>query len=633
MTIEDKTRLAPTHFSITPPEFDQTRIETPTAMSATPSASAPEAYPNSAFTQQAPAQLQIGDTLKNRFQIIDKLGEGGMGMVFKAVDVRKVEAKSRNPYTAIKVLNPALARNEILVAGLQRECEKAQQLSHPNIITVFDFDRDGDHVFMSMEYLTGKPLNQIIREAAPAGGIKLQRAWPIIRQMGKALAYAHRKNIVHSDFKPGNVYVTEANEVKVLDFGIAAKTDHGNDPDATVFNARAEGGLTPPYASFEMLNGAKADPRDDIYAFGLVVYEMLTGKHPYDRKPASNVFIDQQKGGGKNLPQPKDLSRRQWQLLKSAIELLQDKRPKNLDDWIDQFDPKSNIWTPQWIAVMAAGLVVLGFGINFLLQNQSDSKSSAPTIDTSTQTVTTPDKSAQTPSQPVYNPPIAQAGGDQQSQIGQTVILNGSASLSGDGQPIAYNWRLLQTPFGSQAQLQQSSSINPSLTPDTAGDYLVELTVRDGHNSSAPTTTRIAVAEAVKPALSHQATSDDGILSLAATKPQYRIGEQLKLSLRVTQAGYLRVVYVGAAGEVSEIFPNQQQNSKVSADSDIQIPPKGAKFNLEITGPVGNDKIVALYSQSPIANLENVVDTNGDMASEYLQNNSKAVIQYAVLKK
>ncbi|MDD2759211.1 MAG: serine/threonine-protein kinase, partial [Methylomonas sp.] len=163
----------------------------------------------SAESQQTTPRLGVGELLKGRFQIVEILGEGGMGVVFKAVDSRKLEARSKNPYVAIKVLNPALASNPTLIAGLQRECEKAQELSHPNIITVYDFDRDGDKVFMSMEYLVGRPLTGIIRQAGDAGGIQLEKAWPIIRQMGQALAYAHKKNIVHSDFKPANVFVTE----------------------------------------------------------------------------------------------------------------------------------------------------------------------------------------------------------------------------------------------------------------------------------------------------------------------------------------------------------------------------------------------------------------------------------------
>lgn len=556
--------------------------------------------------------------LKQRFQITDKLGEGGMGMVFKAIDLRKVEAKSHNPYIAIKVLHPDLAQNETLVAGLQRESEKAQQLSHPNIITVFDFDRDGDYVFMSMELLSGLPLNHIIRDSAPAGGLKLHRAWPIISQMAKALAYAHRKGIVHSDFKPANAFVTDDNEVKILDFGIAAKTGLDSDPDATVFNARAEGGLTPPYASFEMINGAKADPRDDIYAFGLVVYEMLSGKHPYGRKPASTVFIEQQNAANKNAPAPvKGLSRRQWQALKSSIELLQDKRPKSLDEWLREFEPRSRWTSPLWIGgVTGASLLAATMAWYWLQQTPPP----APPAETT--------EESQPPT--VFDLPVAEAGSAQQVQTGQIVQLDGSASQSGDGAALNYTWRLLDTPSGSQAQLLLADSETPQLIPDLAGEYLVELTVNDQHNSSVPAVTLVTASAPPPAPLSHQTSSDDGLLSLAASKPQYRIGEKLRLNLHVAQTGYLRVAYFGANGDLAEILPNPNQKSKTKADTTLQIPPKGAKFDLQISGPVGKDKIIALFSQSPIESLEKIVDSHGDIADAYSQNASIAVIQYTV---
>lgn len=634
---EDKTTLQPViqpghHGSDT----DETRFETPSSIPATAlqvqtnsaGIQSPQSnldvrtssHPIPDSTEQVHAAIKVGDVLKNRFQIIENLGQGGMGMVFKAQDIRKMEAKSHNPYVAIKVLNPALAQNQLLVAGLQRECEKAQELSHPNIITVYDFDRDSDLVYMSMEYLAGQSLTQLIRET---GGMSLQRAWPLILEMATALAYAHQRGIVHSDFKPANVIVTHDHKVKVLDFGIAARTSNDQDSDATIFNARAEGGHTPTYASFEMMNGAKADPRDDIYAFGLVVYELLTGKHPYNRKSASEVFIEQQRSN-KTAPAPvKGLSRRQWQALKSAIEILQDKRPKNLNGWLEQFDPKASRWSAQLLGG-AVAIVLLGvsFAVNHWL-----SKPNEPTTLSASQPVVSSDASTQ----PELKLPIADAGNDQIGQLGVAVLLNGSASQSGDGEALQYGWRLAKTPAGSSAVLQTPNAVNPQFIPDKAGEYEVELAVKDQHNTSALTNVRIRVAEKAEEPVLHQATSADGLLSLAASKAQYRIGEQLKLNIQIHKSGYLRVAYISASGEVSELLPNQFQPSKVKSDTEYSIPPKG-KFKLQITGPVGVDKIVAILSESPLSNLEKIVNSTGDIEQKYIQNNLIVAIQYRVVQ-
>lgn len=579
-------------------------------------------------TEDAQVGLAIGDILKHRFKIVDCLGHGGMGMVFKAQDMRKVEAKAHNPYVAIKVLNPALAQNDLLVSGLQRECEKAQELSHPNIITVYDFDRDGDLVYMTMELLSGQPLNEIIRMSAPIGGISLKQAWPFIRDMANALAYAHKRNIVHSDFKPANVIITQDQKVKVLDFGIAARTEKDHDSDATVFNARAEGGHTPTYASFEMMNGGKADPRDDIYAFGLVVYEMLTGRHPYNRKPASEAFIEQQKTGKSAVKPVKSLSRRQWLALKSAIEILEEKRPKNLESWLEQFDPKAGRW-PQPILGGAVAIVLLlvSYGVNLWLS--SAQKPSEPVVEKSLEAP------LQTPpvisAQPALKVPLADAGHDQVVKSGQSIQLDGSQSQSGDGQALQFAWRLIESPAGSLAQLQNSTVANPGFIPDKAGDYVVALTVRDGRNESSPSQVRLHVEEPVQAPQPHRAVSSDGQLKLSASKAKYRIGEQLILNLDVANAGYVRAVYIGANGEASELLPNPHQPSKVKANTEYVIPPKG-KFKLQITGPVGVDKVVAVYYPEAMANLEKLIDANGDINTKSLPNSTVVSIHYDVVK-
>lgn len=587
---------------------------------------------NPPFTEQydqsesGMAFFSVGSVIKNRFQILEALGEGGMGMVFKAADIRKLEARSRNPNVAIKVLNPGLARNEVLVAALQRECEKAQALSHPNIITVYDFDRDGDHVFMSMEYLVGQPLTSLIRDAGQTGGMKLERAWPIIRKMGEALAYAHKKHIVHSDFKPANVFVTDADEVKVLDFGIAAKLDHADETDMTVFDARMEGGHTPPYASFEMMNGGKADPRDDIYAFGLVVYEMLTGKHPYDRKPASKVFFDQQREGhSPQLTPIRGLSRKQWRLLKSAIELLQAQRPKNLDEWLLEFAPKKDYTL---FKIAGSLSVVAGLGALMVFGGFFHSNEFAPTFKEPI-----PEISA------AIKPPLANAGSNMQGKIGVPVVLNGVASKAEDGGLLTYKWRMIAKPEGSNSILKDEATVTPQFIPDRPGTYTAELVVTDtGNRISAPALTTVDVAPVVAqlPAsqLLQQASSVDGVLYMAAGKAKYRIGEDLTLSIRLAKSGYLRVAYVGANGEVSELLPNQFQPGKVKADIEYRIPPKPDTFKLQVTGPIGVDKVIAVFSEAPLPKVENIVNSDGTLVSEMLKPEiSSVMVGYDVLKK
>jgi predicted Ser/Thr protein kinase len=162
----------------------------------------------------------VGDTLNGRFELKECLGVGGMGTVYKALDLRKLEASDRSPYIAIKVLNVQFRGHPKSLIALQREAKKAQTLAHPNIVTVYDFDRDGPMVYLTMEYLSGQPLNRLLRKPGFTG-MPFGEAMRIVDGMAKALTYAHQRGFVHCDFKPANVFLTDSGEVKVIDFGIA----------------------------------------------------------------------------------------------------------------------------------------------------------------------------------------------------------------------------------------------------------------------------------------------------------------------------------------------------------------------------------------------------------------------------
>src|SRR5262245_38241509 len=150
-----------------------------------------------AVESEESAPLGPGSVIKSRFVIESVIGRGGMGVVYRAKDLRKEETQDRDPYVALKVLSDQFRRDPTMVIGLQREARKAQTLAHPNITTVFDFDRDDEIVYITMEVLEGKPLNQLI-EMHPMG-LEKTRALHILRGLCLGLAYAHKNNIVHSE--------------------------------------------------------------------------------------------------------------------------------------------------------------------------------------------------------------------------------------------------------------------------------------------------------------------------------------------------------------------------------------------------------------------------------------------------
>ncbi|MEW8318030.1 MAG: serine/threonine-protein kinase [Candidatus Thiodiazotropha sp.] len=302
--------------------------------------------------------VAVGSVLKNRFVLEEMLGRGGMGVVYKARDLRKVEAMDRNPYIAVKVLSKDFQANPDSFIALQRESKKAQQLAHPNIVTVYDFDRDGPNVFMTMELLEGEPLDQLIRRLRPAA-LPTQQALSIIEQMARALAYAHSESIVHSDFKPGNVFLTSKSVVKVVDFGIARAAKSADRPaeDATVFDPGSLGALTPTYASCEMLEYGEPDPRDDVYGLSVVAYELLAGSHPFDRKPATYARDLDLKP-----KRPKELSKEIWQAISHGLAFDREKRTRNATEFIKEMSgprPGRDGLLPKWIVPATAAVALL----------------------------------------------------------------------------------------------------------------------------------------------------------------------------------------------------------------------------------------------------------------------------------
>ncbi|MBL4762155.1 MAG: serine/threonine protein kinase [Gammaproteobacteria bacterium] len=292
-----------------------------------------------AKTESTPDTIGPGTELKGRFILIERLGEGGMGVVYKAKDRLKAEAQDHNPYVAIKVLTEAFKKYSGSYIALQREASKAQRLAHPNIATVYDFDRDGDTVFMTMELLQGTPLNTYIKQL-PEGGLSEDAGLKLIKEMGDGLAYAHKHNLVHSDFKPGNCFLQINGIVKVLDFGIARASGTKNleeGGEETIFDPSKLGALTPAYASIEMFEGQDPDVRDDIYGFACVCYELLTGKHPFNKVAAS-------KAQGLDLkPKPiKGLSRKQNKAFARALAFEREERTETVEQFLDELTRKKS---------------------------------------------------------------------------------------------------------------------------------------------------------------------------------------------------------------------------------------------------------------------------------------------------
>jgi serine/threonine protein kinase len=298
--------------------------------------------------------LQPGSVINRRFVVEGILGRGGMGVVYRAKDLRKEETGDRDPHVALKVLSGEYRLDPKMVVALQRESRKAQTLAHPNIATVYDFDRDGDIVYLTMEELDGKPLNEVIREHPD--GMSRAEAMPILRGLCLGLAYAHNKNIIHSDFKPGNVFLTASGQSRILDFGIARaapsaagaeRPDRLAASDTTRFDAGELGALTPSYAACEMFEGKEPHPADDVYALAIVAYQLLSGRHPFDSVPAP-----QARNLGVEAKPIRGLKRREWRAIRRGLAFDRASRSQHAAEFLRELEGGSRLKVVAGIAIL-----------------------------------------------------------------------------------------------------------------------------------------------------------------------------------------------------------------------------------------------------------------------------------------
>ena len=220
------------------------------------------------------------------YEVLSPLGAGGMGEVYRARDTRL----GRD--VAVKVLPEGLAGNADALARFQTEARAVAALSHPNILAIFDLGRHDGIDYAVMELLQGSSL----RDALDSGPLPQERTIDFALQIAKGLCAAHEKGIVHRDLKPENVFVTREGDVKILDFGLAKRTEHAASEEGT--NAPTESRRTSPgtvmgtvaYMSPEQVRGEPLDPRSDIFSFGTVLYEMLTGRKAFARDSAAETM-------------------------------------------------------------------------------------------------------------------------------------------------------------------------------------------------------------------------------------------------------------------------------------------------------------------------------------------------------
>jgi serine/threonine protein kinase len=262
----------------------------------------------------------IGARISDRYKVIEAVGDGGMAIVYKAKDL------ILDRIVAVKVLRSEFSRDEEFIRRFHREAESATSLNHPNIVDIFDVGEDNGIYFIVMEYVEGKTLKQLIREA---GLLSVDKSVLIMGQIASAIAHAHEHHIVHRDIKPHNILLDEDGMVKVTDFGIALAAT-----SATITHTNSVLGSVH-YFSPEQARGGIANAKSDIYSMGIVLFEMVTGKLPFSGESPVSIALKHLQD---QIPDPKTINPSLPQSIENIILRALAKDPVNRYESVRDFE-------------------------------------------------------------------------------------------------------------------------------------------------------------------------------------------------------------------------------------------------------------------------------------------------------
>ena len=289
----------------------------------------------------------MGDLLLERYRLVALIGEGDLSRVYKATFSGAMAQAPPDSYIAVKVLDRPIKKDFGSFLSFRDEVLKLRGLVHPNIVRIFDCDRDRDIAFIVMEYLAGRSLSAKLHGGAAAEGaasrLDREQARGIILSIADALEFAHRNGIVHGGLKPGNVIVTDQGEIKVIDFEAAswvARPEAGSANGESAKHDPSQAG-EPHYASPQLMSGQKPAPADDVYALACLAYELLTGSHPFDAGAGSQSL---------QFPPPRrpELTSPQYAAIVHGLQRDSADRTPTASQFVDEFSApeRSLAWTP-----------------------------------------------------------------------------------------------------------------------------------------------------------------------------------------------------------------------------------------------------------------------------------------------
>ena len=286
---------------------------------------------NAATTPACASNLEampLGSVIKGRYRLVAHLGAGGIGQVFDAIDLQQPD----EAHVTLKFVAVNLQHEPYAFDALEAAVRTSERLDHPNIAKVYDIDRDENRVFIAMEPLNGRWLSGIVREARNLG-MSYDAAWPIISGIAQGLAHAHDQGVVHSDLSPHAIFVCSDGQPKIMGFGLVHAVPASNE-SLDVLDTLTLRAYTEAYTADAWAQQGRPHPADDLYPLGVIAYEMLTGKHPFQRCALS---VARQKG--LKCPPIAGLGRRASQLIERCMSFERGVRPQDGTTFLKHMRP------------------------------------------------------------------------------------------------------------------------------------------------------------------------------------------------------------------------------------------------------------------------------------------------------
>ena len=517
---------------------------------------------------------KVKSVLGEKYDIFAMISEGGMGEIYLGTH------RALNRQVAIKIIRQQFSQDETVRERFCREAKLAANLSFPGIVDIYDFGSEESFDYIIMQYIKGETLAQKLERE---GALSCRQCIDIIMPVARALGHADKHKVVHRDIKPSNIMIEENGRVILTDFGISK--DMG---DSQLTAADTVIG-SPKYMSPEQIRGGEVDGRSDLYALGLVFYEMITGKHPFEGRSISSLFYAQVH----EMPDRPEISIKNLPSAAGAVIMkLLSKQPE------ERYQTGEELFSDLQSCCGDASAAPEMDGDATAIEIVMDD---ATRMDVAREPVRGPSPSADSPIADSIKAKLMQAVGDKKillSAVGVLLVfLILVFAFSPEDVP-----KESETIAETEVPVQTPSALSSPLLPAPAEIKETEFSSEALFPSpSPPTETLLTIHERIIrqfEELGRIARADH--LNLWSNQSVFRIGDVVSYSFESKKPCYMVLLNLTSDGELVQIFPNKfHQGAFLQANKTYTVPGEDATISLEVTGPVGTDHLIALTSEMP----------------------------------